>query len=125
MAARDDPTPDGEAETVSMDVAITADHTQITVTGDRDAAVVVRSASGERIYLPPEDFDRPPGGREQSPYDGPGRSPVSADSPYQSADSKDSPYQSVDQPEVTGLEPTADGFVIRHEEPVTDLQLLR
>jgi hypothetical protein len=102
--------------------------TFLEMVGDRDAAVVVRSESGERIYLPPEDFQRP-AGQNDSPYqsagdDSPYQS-ASDDSPYQSA-RDDSPYQSARQrmPNV-GLRPTADGYVIRHPEVVTDLRVLR
>lgn len=103
--------------TVEIDVRIADGKTTITVAGDRDAAVVVRSVSGERIYLPPEDFERPPADRRQTPYE----------SPYQSgAGAEDSPYQSSrDEPPTNGLRPTADGFRIRHPEPVTDVRLLR
>lgn len=135
---------DGDERPVSVDVEIADGRTVIVVAGDRDAAVVVRSASGERIYLPPEDFDRPPepeGERRQDAY-GTGTRP--SDSPYQSA-TADSPYQSVasdspyqspgesDSPyqrggpasDRVGLEPTADGFRIVHPEPVTEFRLLR
>lgn len=136
---------DGEPERpVSVEIEIADGRTVIVVTGDRDAAVVVESASGERVYLPPEDFDRPPesdgsrqdayGTGETRPSDSPYQS-VAADSPYQSATS-DSPYQSPgtsDSPyqrggqasDRVGLEPTADGFRIVHPEPVTDFRLLR
>ncbi|MBB6645403.1 DUF7510 family protein [Halobellus ruber] len=158
-------------EPVSFSVEIEDGETVITMRGDRDTAVVVRSASGERIYLPPEDFDRDaPGSREgragetdgsegsepdspyqsaptDSPYqsaptDSPYQS-VRTDSPYQSAPT-DSPYQSAqtdspyrgiedDSPyggsgEPThgeGLSATADGYRIRHPEPVTDVRVLR
>ncbi|MFB6131036.1 MAG: hypothetical protein ABEJ28_09475 [Salinigranum sp.] len=155
------------ADDVEFTVTIRDGETVIEMVGDRDAAVVVRSASGERIYLPPEDFERPAGGGD-SPYQsvddegaarrsdgetvrrsvGEGPPPTDDDSPYQSArvDSPyqsarvDSPYQSVgstggddDSPYQSararlpdhGLRPTADGFLIRHPEPVTDLRLLR
>ncbi|MFB6173133.1 MAG: hypothetical protein ABEI39_00670 [Halobacteriales archaeon] len=107
----------GAPEAVSLDVEITDGRTVITLSGDRDAAVVVRSEAGERIYLPPEDFERPPEPRRGSPYD----------SPYQpAAVTDDSPYQPVrGEPATTGLEPTADGFRIIHPEPVIDLRLLR
>lgn len=129
---------------VSIDVDVDDGRTTIEVTGQRRVATVVRSASGERIYLPPEDFDRPPesagGGRQDSygtaarPSDSPYQS-ATADSPYQSVAS-DSPYQSPgesDSPyqrggpasDRVGLEPTADGFRIVHPEPVTEFRLLR
>jgi hypothetical protein len=155
---------DGDGR-VSVSVTIEDGETVITMRGDRDTAVIVRSESGERIYLPPEDFDRdttPTGeGSPQSvpvdsPYDGlrtdsPYQSvatdspyqPAATDSPYQRAGS-DSPYQGVendspyqgagsDSPyqaagETTqseGLSATADGYRIRHPEPVTDVRVLR
>lgn len=105
---------------MNVDVEITDERTVVTVSGDRDAAVVVRSASGEQIYLPPEDFDRPAGERRQTPYDSPYQSATPYDSPY------DSPYQSGRQGGPTvGVEPTADGFRVVHPEPVTDFRLLR
>lgn len=135
---------DGNDRPVSVDVEIADGRTVIVVTGDRDAAVVVESASGERIYLPPEDFDRPPESEGDARQDAYGTGPRPSDSPYQSAASdspyqsatSDSPYQSPgesDSPyqrggpasERVGLEPTADGFRIVHPEPVTDFRLLR
>lgn len=155
---------------VTFSVTIEGDDTVITMRGDRDTAVIVRSASGERIYLPPEDFDRQaPGGSSShadatdSPYQSaPTDSPyqgMSVDSPYQSREgsdqptptdspyqraASDSPYQGAgsDSPyqgagsdssyqasgETThseGLSPTADGYRIRHPEPVTDVRVLR
>ena len=130
---------------VSFSVEIRNCETVITMRGDRDTAVVVRSDAGERIYLPPEDFDRDaPSTRDadaapaDSPYDG-----VGTDSPYQSAPADspyrgaggdadshgpggDSPYQPAGEaPRGEGLSPTADGYRIRHPEPVTDVRVLR
>lgn len=139
--------PDADAAdepAVSIDIEIADGRTVILVAGDRDAAVVVESASGERIYLPPEDFERPPASAEDARQDAYGTGPRPSDSPYQSVES-DSPYQSVerdspyqspgesDSPyqrggpvsERAGLEPTADGFRIVHPEPVTDIRVLR
>ena len=148
---------DGDSgdDTVSFSVTIEGGETVIRMRGDRDTAVVVRSASGERIYLPPEDFDRAAtgsGGTSQSagadtpygglrtdspyqsastdsPYQGAGTdSPyqsASADSPYQGAES-DSPYQAAGETTLSeGLSATADGYRIRHPEPVTDVRVLR
>lgn len=105
------------AESVTFDMEIAEGQTDIIVAGDRDTAVIVESASGEKIYLPPEDFDRPPEEGRHSVYD----------SPYQSrSGADDSPYQShPDATSVTGLEPTADGYRIVHPEPVTDVRFLR
>jgi hypothetical protein len=149
------------SDSVTFSVTIEGEETVITMRGDRDTAVIVRSASGERIYLPPEDFDRQAPGdgsshpdvtdspyqsaSTDSPYQGaptdsPYQStessgqPTPTDSPYQRAAS-DSPYQGVgsDSPyqaagETThseGLSTTADGYRIRHPEPVTDVRVLR
>jgi len=128
------------AEDVSFEVTIADGETVIEIAGDRDAAVVVESAGGERIYLPPEDFERPSGSKNDSPYQSarddspyqsadetsPYRPAEQSDSPYRSAEHSDSPYQSaqVQAPE-EGLRPTRDGFVIRHPEPATDVRLLR
>lgn len=143
---------DGGADSVTFSVTIENGETAITMRGDRDTAVIVRSASGERIYLPPEDFDRETAAERSadtdaldSPYRGistdspyqstgsPGQ-PTPTDSPYQRAES-DSPYQGADTDspygaagETThgeGLSPTADGYRIRHPEPVTDVRVLR
>jgi hypothetical protein len=133
-------------EDAAFTVEVVDGETLIEMTGDRDTAVVVRSASGERIYLPPEDFERPPetsdspyqSARSDSPYqsarnDSPYQS-ARDDSPYQSARS-DSPYQSArdDSPYQSarqqfpdeGLRSTRDGYAIRHPEPATDVRLLR
>ncbi len=103
-------------DAVDFDMEVDDERTRIRVSGDRDTAVIVRSASGERIYLPPEDFDRPPENRK-----------TAYDSPYESGSgSRDSPYQtSTDASSVTGLEPTAAGYLIVHPEPVTDVRFLR
>ena len=148
---------------MSFSMEIRNGETVITMRGDRDTAVVVRSDAGERIYLPPEDFDRDaPSGRAadsapaDSPYDGVGTgssSQAPTDSPYQSAPTDspsqsapadspyrgagdagsrgqdtgdDSPYQPAGEaPRGEGLSPTADGYRIRHPEPVTDVRVLR
>ncbi len=110
--AEGDETADGP---VTFEMEIDDSRTRIDVSGDRDTAVVVRSASGEKIYLPPEDFDRPP--EETGAYD----------SPYDSGSgAEDSPYRtSAAGASVTGLEPTATGYVIVHPEPATDVRFLR
>jgi hypothetical protein len=108
MSASDD-TP------VSFDMEIGDGRTEITVTGDRDTAVIVRSESGETIYLPPEDFDRDAqhGGAYDSPYE-----------PRSGA--QESPYSThPDASSVTGMEPTASGYLIVHPEPITDIRFLR
>ena len=146
-------------DNVTFSMTIEDGETVITMRGDRDTAVIVRSASGERIYLPPEDFDRAAsvdsvadatdspyqsassdspyrGVTADSSYQSTGSSdpPTATDSPYQRAESSspyqgarsDSPYQAVGETTHTeGLSPTADGYRIRHPEPVTDVRVLR
>jgi hypothetical protein len=112
-------TPGGDrssTEAVQFDMEVDDGRTRIRVSGDRDTAVIVRSDSGERIYLPPEDFDRDP------EPDG-----TAYDSPYRSGSGgRDSPYQSsADAGSVSGLEPTASGYLIVHPEPVTDVRFIR
>jgi len=103
-------------ESVDFDMDIGNGRTEIRVTGDRDTAVIVRSESGEKIYLPPEDFDReaePGGGAYESPYE-----------PRSGA--QESPYSThPDASSVTGMEPTAGGYFIVHPEPITDIRFLR
>lgn len=98
---------------IEVDARITEGRTRIDVTGTRDVAVVVRSASGERIYLPPEGFDEPP---ESSPYT----------SPYQGAGAggEESPYGG-GSGSTRGVIETADGFKITHPEPVTEFDVYR
>lgn len=104
------------ADPVEFDMEIADGRTEIVVSGDRDTVVVVRSESGEKIYLPPEDFDRQPEDR-QTAYDSPYRPRSGAE---------DSPYQShPDATTVTGMEPTATGYIVVHPEPVTDVRFLR
>ncbi|MFB6244197.1 MAG: hypothetical protein ABEH80_08860 [Halobaculum sp.] len=121
----------------SVDVQVTIEdgRTVVGIEGEREAAVVIKSASGERIYLPPEDFDQPPGRREgaygsadtpvsdaDSPYD----SPRSADSPYESAVVDDSSYQRAGGvPDREGVHSTPDGFQVVHPEPATEFRVLR
>lgn len=126
MDERDDAGDHGDA--VAMDVRIVDEQTVISVSGDRDAAVVVRSDSGERIYLPPEDFDRPverdapsPYDGAETPYDGPERRVTGADDPGAGG----TPYTPMQVQQSPGLESTPEGFQILHPEPVTDIRLLR
>ncbi|WP_410764843.1 hypothetical protein [Haloferax sp. DFSO60] len=115
-----------EAEpAVSFSMTVEDGWTTIVMDGDKDTAVVVRSESGERIYLPPEGFDAQPDEhsayqRSDSPYQS------SYDSPYQSVQTDDSPYQSArgTMPR-KGMVPTRTGYRIRHPEPVTEVRLLR
>lgn len=118
---------------LTVELSISDGRTVIDVAGSRAAALVVWSADGQRIYLPPEDFDDPPRregaygsadgpvGSGDTPYDGP-----RADSPYESAVADDSAYQRAGAPpEGEGLHSTADGFRVVHPEPVTEFRLLR
>jgi len=121
--------PKAEGQRVNFSVNVEDGVTVITMRGDRDTAVIVRSASGERIYLPPEDFQREAEQQSDSPYQpAPDESPyrgTQRDSPYQGIES-DSPYQPTRQSLPSeGLVPTADGYRIRHPEPVTDVRVLR
>lgn len=131
---------------IKFNVTIEDGATIIDMHGDRDTAVIVQSASGERVYLPPEDFERaaPTAQRNESAYQS-----VSTDSPYQSAAS-DSPYQSAptdspyqssgtgspyqstqsqpqpqSQSDEEGLVSTTEGYRIYHPEPATDVRVLR
>ena len=127
-----------EEEAVTFSLTVEDGETVVTMRGDRDTAVVVESESGERIYLPPEDFDRGTRRQSDSPYqsadgDSPSQ-PAERDSPYQSsredspyqAARDDSPYQSARQSMPReGLVPTAEGYRIHHPEPATDVRLLR
>jgi hypothetical protein len=110
---------DGEGGPVGFSMEIEDGRTEIRVSGDRDTAVVVRSQRGEKIYLPPEDFDRPAGTG--------GGGDTAYDSPYQPrSGAQDSPYQTQPDPaSVTGLEPTENGYIIVHPEAVTDVRFLR
>lgn len=104
-----------EEQAVTLEMEITDGRTEIRVSGDRDTAVVVQSESGEKIYLPPEDFDQP--ARKRTAYA----------SPYQSGSgSQESPYDtSPDADSAVGLNSTVDGYLVVHPEPVTDLRFLR
>ncbi|WP_048075478.1 hypothetical protein [Haloquadratum walsbyi] len=127
-------------EPVEFSMTIEDGETIIKMHGDRDTAVIVQSASGERVYLPPEDFERaaPTSKQNESAYqsastDSPYQS-AATDSPYQSA-STDSPYQSsgTDSPyqsarqhsDEEGLVSTTEGYCIYHPEPATDVRVLR
>lgn len=100
---------------VDIDTRVTDDRTVIDVSGTRDLAVVVRSETGERVFLPPETFDEPV---ETSPY----RSPYQ--SSYARGDETDSPYR--EAPESTrGVIETADGFRIFYDESAIEIDVYR
>ncbi|MFC7323826.1 hypothetical protein ACFQMF_04435 [Halorubrum rutilum] len=99
---------------IDIDARVTGERTVIDVTGTRDVAVVVRSAGGERIYLPPEGFDEPVSG---SPYT----------SPYQGGggiDGEESPYGG-ETGSTRGVIETAEGFRITHPETATEFDVYR
>jgi len=99
---------------VNIDARVTGERTVIDVTGTRDVAVVVRSAGGERIYLPPESFDDPVSG---TPYT----------SPYQGGsgvDGEESPYGG-NTGSTRGVVETADGFRVNHPETATEFDVYR
>ncbi|WP_255197952.1 DUF7510 family protein [Halorarius litoreus] len=112
---------------VSIDIDVENGKTTITVSGDREVAVVVRSASGERVYLPPERTASPggttpydPAEDGSSPYEG-----YTQTSPYDGRGDA-SPYSPGRQsPPEEGMMQTAKGFKIFHPEPATDVRILR
>lgn len=114
MADSTDESSDGSADPVTFKMEIEDGKTSIRVSGDRDSAVVVRSGSGEKIYLPPEELDRQ-------------AAATSYESPYESrSGAQESPYQSSPDPAgISGLEPRGDGYLIVHPEPVEDVRFLR
>lgn len=104
---------------VSVDTDIENERTVISVNGTKDMAVVVRSKSGERIYLPPEEHD------DDDDGDGPYQPADSAYSPYDGMQDE-GPYGASRQSDATvGLNETASGFRIVHTEPITDLRFLK
>ena len=111
------------ADDVSIDVDIEDGRTLVVVTGEREAAVVVYSESGERIYLPPEDHVE-----DDSSYRPADQTSYGSDEggdPYAGL-REEGPYDSGRRvtPSV-GMNPTPGGFRILHPEPVTDIRLLR
>jgi len=137
-----DDTPAG----TTIDVTVDDGRTVVSVTGTRDAAVIVSSESGERIYLPPEDFTDAPTRDESpsavSPYDG-GRGPSgdgttaydgataysgggdsygSGEDAYGSGGSD--PHGPETDTRVLGVTSTPTGFRIVHPEPVHDVRVV-
>ncbi len=110
---------------VEYSTRITDGRTIIDVTGESQIAVVIQSASGERIYFPPEDMDDKSREDRDSPYQS-RDSPYQSDSPYQPSDA-DSPYQPSDDPEVStrGVVETRTGFRITHPEPAAEITVFR
>jgi hypothetical protein len=134
MTPMNDESVDTSMDEVEVTVSID-EQTVIDITGERDLAVVVRSAAGEQIYLPPEDFaeapDRgtpyeSPAGEASEAVDSPYRPAETAESPYQAADGPgQSPYDGVPEPTTTGVQSTSTGFRIVHPEPISDFRVLR
>ncbi|GGL37327.1 hypothetical protein GCM10009037_21080 [Halarchaeum grantii] len=143
---------DSDAPRVSVDATVDADGTVITIAGTRDAAVVVYSASGEEIYLPPEDFEDPIENL-RSPIDSPYEStlpdspydPVAEEGtespddpdddeadPYDPADGDADPYAAMGGrntghgpgERVVGVESTPSGFRVVHPEPAHDVRVV-
>ncbi|MFB6151476.1 MAG: hypothetical protein ABEJ40_06695 [Haloarculaceae archaeon] len=119
MSEGADGTGDDPEQSVTVETEIDGERTVITVSGTRNAATVVRSESGERIYLPPEETADESATSPYRPTEG------SGDSPYEGIQD-DTPYGSsrVSDPSV-GVNPTASGFRVIHPEPVTDVRFLR
>ena len=110
---------EGRPAETRFEVSVTDEQTVIDVIGSRDAAIVVQSASGERIYLPPPNFDEPPADDRRTPYESP-YSGSAAATPYASAYS--SPATESRTP---GVSATADGFRVVHPESASDVRVLR
>jgi hypothetical protein len=126
----------GTPDDVSVDVTVEDGETLIRVSGTRDAAVIVRSPSGEEVYLPPEEFDDDVGGPshdshyeggspDQSPYEGavPDDSPYSAASGNSRSTGRDAEGRDAG-PRPIGVETTGTGFRVYHPEPVTDVRFI-
>lgn len=83
----------GDEDDLTVTTEIEADRTVVVVDGTRDAAVVVNSASGERVYLPPETAvgEAGPGSKthDDSPYEG-----IPTESPYEGI-TTESPYEGI------------------------------
>ncbi|QSG08672.1 DUF7510 family protein [Halapricum desulfuricans] len=136
---------------MAFDVEVRDDRTILTIEGVRDAAVIVRSPKGERIYLPPEDFDAEPTVTtpySTSPYSTADESTIptttragqtassTADrrrddtGDPETADDVPSPYSKTtddapaDNPEY-GRTRISQGIRIVHPDPVTDVRVVR
>jgi hypothetical protein len=121
------PDTDDDSDPTTIEIEMRDDRTLLTIEGRRDASVIVRSAEGERIYLPPEDFDRKSG-----------RTTAYSTTPYSTAtesnddDTVTSPYSTSvgetnteDPEERYGRKTTPSGIRIVHPEPVTDVRVVR
>lgn len=123
-----------------VETTVTAEDTVVEYGGSDAAAVVVRSASGERIYLPLVEEETDESEEQLTPYGGesPGESPYSGagtegdttsgggdtTTPYGGGSPGTSPYGGDEGPE-PGIHATGDGFRVVHPEPATDVRVLR
>ena len=123
-----------------VETTVGPDRTVVEYTGSDVAAVVVRSVSGERIYLPLVEEEDDDGEEQLTPYSGesPGESPYSGagtpgdetsggddtTTPYSGESPGVSPYGGDEGPE-PGIHATADGFRVLHPEPARDVRVLR
>jgi hypothetical protein len=111
---------------VGFEAKIRNGRTILTITGERDVAVIVQSRSGERIYLPPEDVI----GQEDSDFSGgpyqPGLGRTDDDVEDSEEESKQTatPY---DRSGGLGMGKSGQipGSRIVHPEPATEVRLLR
>lgn len=108
----------------SVDIDVRDGRTVIEVTGERNAAVVVRSASGERVYLPLEEASAPDAGSPYSPVGGGGGASENPPNPYDGPPS-DSPYNPDPGTATEDVTPTKNGFRIVYPEPATDVRFIR
>jgi len=121
------PTDAEEAEPTTVEVEIRDDRSILTIEGRRDVSVVVRSESGERIYLPPENFETEP--TTTTPYSTTPYSPSPEDdeddgpetTPYST--SVDANVEVQERVEY-GRESLPQGIRIVHPEPATDVRVL-
>lgn len=123
-------------DAIAVEMEVRGDRTILTIEGKRDAAVIVRSASGERIYLPPEDFEAEPA--ETTPYS---TSPYSTTTESDESDDGETdasegnvttPYSKTADESVAddsqpsyGRAATPAGIRIVHPEPVSDVRFVR
>lgn len=114
---------------VEVSTRVENGRTVVDVTGTRKAAVVVRDDDGERIYLPPEEFEESPS-ETASPYGSPYRSAAGdvdrGASPYEGIRGADSPYRSGTAANRSpGTHVTDDGFRVVHEGEATEFSVYR
>lgn len=114
-----------DSEEFAYTTRIENGRTIIDVSGKHEVTFVIQSASGERIYFPPEEMAQRSEDERDSPYQS-RDSPYQSDSPYQPAQG-DSPYEPADDPEVStrGVVETRTGFRITHPEPADEITLFR